>query len=105
MRELNRLGITSVIDAGGGGQNYPDDYAIVQELHRNNELSVRIAYNLFTQNRGGELADFARWTKMLSPRQGDAMLRHNGAGEMLVYAAADFEDFRVPRPEIGRAHV
>ena len=27
MRELNRLGVTSVIDAGGGFQNYPDDYA------------------------------------------------------------------------------
>ena len=26
MRELNRLGITSAIDAGGGGQNYPEDY-------------------------------------------------------------------------------
>src|SRR5437016_9258005 len=25
MRELNRLGITSVIDAGGGAQNYPND--------------------------------------------------------------------------------
>src|SRR5205085_5074394 len=28
MRELNRLGITSVIDAGGGFQNYPEDYRI-----------------------------------------------------------------------------
>src|SRR5256885_14561119 len=26
MRELNRLGVTSAIDAGGGFQNYPDDY-------------------------------------------------------------------------------
>jgi predicted amidohydrolase YtcJ len=26
MRELNRLGVTGVIDAGGGFQNYPDDY-------------------------------------------------------------------------------
>src|SRR5246127_4319501 len=26
LRELNRLGLTSVIDAGGGFQNYPDDY-------------------------------------------------------------------------------
>lgn len=25
MRDLNRLGVTSVIDAGGGYQNYPDD--------------------------------------------------------------------------------
>src|SRR3989475_393026 len=26
MRELNRLGVTGAIDAGGGFQNYPDDY-------------------------------------------------------------------------------
>ncbi|MSG11131.1 amidohydrolase family protein, partial [Escherichia coli] len=26
MRELNRLGLTSAIDAGGGFQNYPEDY-------------------------------------------------------------------------------
>ena len=34
MREVNRLGVTSVIDAGGGFQNYPDDYKIIEELHR-----------------------------------------------------------------------
>ena len=28
MRELNRLGLTSIIDAGGGFQNYPEDYAV-----------------------------------------------------------------------------
>lgn len=100
MRELNRLGITSVIDAGGGFQNFPDDYEVVQQLHARNELSVRIAYNLFTQNKGGELEDFDRWTRMLTPRDGDDMLRHNGAGEMLVFSAADFEDFREPRPEL-----
>src|SRR6266446_6184454 len=47
-RELNRFGITSAIDAGGGFQNYPDDYGVVNELHRNGELSIRLAYNLFT---------------------------------------------------------
>lgn len=100
MREMNRLGITSAIDAGGGFQNYPEDYEVIQQLHASNELTVRIAYNLFTQTKGGELADFDRWTKMLEPRQGDDMLRHNGAGEMLVFTAADFEDFRQPRPEL-----
>ena len=55
-RELNRFGITSVIDAGGGFQNYPDDYGVVNELHRNGELSVRLAYNLFTQKPKQELA-------------------------------------------------
>jgi len=100
MRELNRLGITSVIDAGGGSQAYPRDYQVIERMHRDGELTVRIAYNLFTQNRGGELADFTTWTKSLEPGQGDDMYRLNGAGEMLVYSAADFEDFRQPRPEL-----
>ncbi|QSQ24092.1 amidohydrolase [Pyxidicoccus parkwayensis] len=100
MRELNRLGITSVIDAGGGFQNYPEDYEIIQRLHASGELTVRIAYNLFTQKKGGELADFDRWSKLLKPLQGDDLFRHNGAGEMLVFSAADFEDFREPRPEL-----
>src|SRR5580765_1350826 len=47
MRELNRLGITSCIDAGGGFQNYPDDYKVIEQLHKRAELTVRIAYNLF----------------------------------------------------------
>jgi predicted amidohydrolase YtcJ len=100
MRELNRLGITSVIDAGGGSQNYPQDYDVVDRLHRAGELTVRIAYNLFTQKPGAELADFQAWTDTVTPGQGDAMYRHNGAGEMLVYSAADFEDFLQPRPDL-----
>jgi len=100
MRELNRLGITSVIDAGGGFQNYPEDYRIVEQLHKHGQLTVRIAYNLFTQKPKGELADFERWTGMVKSRQGDDYLRHNGAGEMLVFSAADFEDFLEPRPDL-----
>ena len=100
MRELNRLGITSVIDAGGGFQNYPDDYQIIDTLARTGALSVRIAYNLFTQNKGRELDDFQAWTRLVKPGQGDSMYRHNGAGEMLVFSAADFEDFRQPRPDL-----
>ncbi len=46
MRELNRFGITSVVDAGGGFQNYPGDYEVVRELHERGELTVRLAYNL-----------------------------------------------------------
>jgi predicted amidohydrolase YtcJ len=100
MRELNRLGVTSVVDAGGGYQNYPDDYAVVSELARRNELTVRIAYNLFTQRPKQERDDFAKWVRMTKPGEGDAYYRMNGAGEMLVYAAADFEDFLEPRPDL-----
>jgi predicted amidohydrolase YtcJ len=101
MRELNRLGITSVIDAGGGFQNYPDDYGVIEELARRGELTTRFAYHLFTQRPKGELADFQRWAGIAKPGQGDDFYRLNGAGEMLVYSAADFEDFLEPRPEMA----
>jgi predicted amidohydrolase YtcJ len=100
-RELNRFGITSAIDAGGGFQNYPDDYGVVNELHKNGELSIRLAYNLFTQKPKQELADFQNWTKMTKPGDGDDFYRVNGAGEMLVFSAADFEDFLQPRPDMA----
>jgi hypothetical protein len=100
MKELNRLGITSVIDAGGGFQNYPDDYRVVHELNEQDQLTVRIAYNLFTQRPGQEYEDFAGWMEQVKPHQGDDMYRHNGAGEMLVFSAADFENFVQPRPDL-----
>ncbi|WP_367330355.1 amidohydrolase [Sphingobacterium multivorum] len=101
MKELNRFGITSVIDAGGGFQNYPDDYQVISDLHREDQLTVRIAYNLFTQKPKHEYEDFQQWIDSVPLRQGDDMYRHNGAGEMLVFSAADFEDFLQPRPDLG----
>lgn len=100
MRELNRLGVTSVIDAGGGFQNYPDDYAVIQKLSDENQMTVRLAYNLFTQKPKEEKEDFLNWTKSVKYKQGNDYFRHNGAGEMLVFSAADFEDFREPRPDM-----
>ncbi len=100
MRELNRLGITSAIDAGGGFQNFPDDYKVITELNHKKQLTVRIAYNLFTQRPKQELEDFDNWTKSVKLYEGDDMYRHNGAGEMLVFSAADFEDFLQPRPDL-----
>jgi predicted amidohydrolase YtcJ len=103
MRELNRLGVTSAIDAGGGFQNYPDDYQVVSDLARRGELTVRLAYNLFTQRPKQEKEDFARWVRMTRPGEGDDYYRVNGAGEMLVFSAADFEDFLEPRPDLPQS--
>ena len=72
----------------------------MDELHRNGELSIRLAYNLFTQKPKQEISDFQTWTKMTKPGGGDDFYRVNGAGEMLVFSAADFEDFLVPRPDM-----
>jgi predicted amidohydrolase YtcJ len=100
MRELNRLGLTGAIDAGGGFQNYPEDYAVIQQLADAGQLTIRLAYNLFTQKPKGEKDDFLKWTSTSQYKQGDDYFRHNGAGEMLVFSAADFEDFRQPRPDM-----
>jgi predicted amidohydrolase YtcJ len=100
MRELNRLGLTSLVDAGGGSQTYPDDYVIMEELHTRGEMTVRMAYNIFTQKPKEEKADFLRCMKLTVPGKGDDFYRCNGAGEMLVYSAADFEDFLEPRPDL-----
>jgi predicted amidohydrolase YtcJ len=101
MRELNRLGVTSAIDAGGGFQNYPQDYAVIQQLADDGQLTVRVAYNLFTQKPKAERDDFLNWTRTSKYQQGSDYFRHNGAGEMLVFSAADFEDFREPRPDMA----
>ena len=101
MRELNRLGITSVCDAAGGNQNYPEDYSVIEELHAAGQMTVRIAYSLFAQRPGEELKDYTRWTASATPNQGDAHLRLLGAGENLVWSAADFENFLLPRDTLA----
>ena len=101
MRELNRLGVTGAIDAGGGFQNFPEDYQVIQQLADAGQLTIRLAYNLFTQKPKAEKEDFLNWTATSKYKQGDDYFRHNGAGEMLVFSAADFEDFRQPRPDMA----
>lgn len=100
LRELNRFGLTSAVDAAGGFQNFPDDYATVIDLARSGELSLRISYHLFPQTAGQELADLRRWTETVRPGDGDEWLRLGGAGENLTWAAADFENFSEPRPDL-----
>jgi predicted amidohydrolase YtcJ len=103
--ELNRLGITSAIDAGGGRQAYPDDYGVSVELARAGKLTVRTSYYLFAQKPGKELADYQRWLTLTKPKKNDHLLYANGfstegGGENLVWSAADFENFLEPRPDL-----
>src|SRR6202162_3966905 len=100
MRELNRLGVTGAIDAGGGFQNYPEDYAVIEKLAADGQMTIRLAYNLFTQKPKAEKEDFLRWAGSSKYQQGDDYFRHNGAGALLLFSGADFEDFRQPRPDM-----
>jgi predicted amidohydrolase YtcJ len=94
-RELNRLGLTSSIDAGGGGQFYPENYEVAKKLAQEGKLTIRIAYYLFAQEKGKELQSYQKWTNMVKPFHNDDMLHVNGymmhgGGENLTWSAADF---------------
>ncbi|MEV7186879.1 amidohydrolase [Kitasatospora sp. NPDC093102] len=101
LRELNRFGLTSLVDGAGGFQDFPSGYTAVTELAAAGELTVRVAYHLFPQTLGQEVEDLRRWATLVRPGDGDEWLRFNGAGENLVWAATDFENFAQPRPELG----
>src|SRR5258708_3062074 len=60
MRELNRLGFTRVIDAGCGVQNYPQGYAVIEELPNRGQTTPPAPYNLFTPKTKHEKDDSPR---------------------------------------------
>ena len=104
-RDLNRFGITSAIDAGGGGHGFPADYTASESLAAAGELPLRLSYHLFPQRPGHELEDFRRWTEGYSAGSNGDRLRSGGyvlegGGEFLVWSAGDFENFLAPQPEL-----
>src|SRR2546425_2246627 len=98
MREHNRLGVTSVIDAGGGGQNYPDNYAAIAKLAADGQMTLRIGYTLFAQAPGKELDNYTAWAKLVKFGQGNDYYRMIGTGEYILYAAGDVANFAKDYP-------
>jgi predicted amidohydrolase YtcJ len=80
LREVNRLSVTGVIDAGGGYQNYPEDYAVIEKLHREGQLTVPIAL----QPVPAGIADITSVLTLL--------------GGKAVHADAEFKDLAPPLP-------
>ena len=104
-RELNRFGLTSAIDPGGGGHAYPVDYQASKALANKQKLPLRIAIYLFAQKVGTELQDYQKWTaeeKLTLAKAADKLDDYGleGGGENLVWSAGDFENFMAPRPEL-----
>ena len=104
-RELNRLGLTSAVDAGGGGHAFPKDYAGSQAVVKDGELSLRLGYYLFPQTAGKEAEDFLKWTSEYQAGKNEATnLEHGfeleGGGEFLAHSAGDWENFMAPRPDL-----
>lgn len=104
-RELNRLGVTSAVDAGGGGHAFPADYAGSQEVVRQRGMPLRISYYLFAQTPGKEAEDFRQWTAAYQAgKNEDERLAHGfeleGGGEFLAHSVGDWENFMAARPDL-----
>ncbi len=84
-RELNRLGLTGVVDPGGNNVT-PESYQAVFKLWRDHELTVRIAYALCGMTPGHEFEDYKNYLAMMPMGFGDEMLRFNGIGERITWA-------------------
>jgi predicted amidohydrolase YtcJ len=105
LRELNRFGLTSTVDAGESATAYPEDYQAVAELAARPGFPVRVSNFLFAQKPGAELSFWNSQTAAGGRGLNHAVSRLNGyvlrgAGEVLAWSAHDYENFLAPRPEL-----
>jgi predicted amidohydrolase YtcJ len=84
-RELNRLGLTGVVDPGGNNLA-PEDYQAVFKVWREGRMTVRVAYTLCGQTPGAEFAELKNLVALIPQGFGDDMLRFNGLGERITAA-------------------
>jgi hypothetical protein len=82
-RELNRFGLTGVVDPGGNNLG-PDDYRALSTVWRRGEMTVRVAYSLCGPTPGSEFEELQSLTRLLPMGFGDDMLRFNGLGERIT---------------------
>ena len=104
-RELNRFGLTSVLDAGGTNLPYPDDYQALAKLAARPSFPIRVSNLLFAQRPGTEREFYEKLSVEEKRNVNRAVSRLNGyvfdgAGEVLVWSSTDFEDFMAPRPDL-----
>jgi predicted amidohydrolase YtcJ len=84
-RELNRLGLTGLVDPGGNNL-LPSDYQALFRVWRQGQMTVRVAYSLCGNNAGAEFEEFKNLTQLLPMGFGDDMLKFNGLGERITAA-------------------
>ena len=83
--ELNRLGLTGVVDPGGNNVT-PAEYQALFKVWRDRQLTLRVAYSLNGMTNGSEFEEYKNYLAMMPQGFGDDMLRFNGIGERITWA-------------------
>ena len=84
-RELNRLGLTGVVDPGGNNVT-PREYQALFKVWHDRDLTLRVAYSLCGMTDGSEFAEYQNYLAMMPQGFGDEMLHFNGIGERITWA-------------------
>ena len=83
-RELNRLGLTGVVDPGGNNVT-PREYQALFKVWHDGDLTLRVAYSLCGMTDGSEFAEYQNYLAMMPQGFGDDMLHFNGIGERITW--------------------
>jgi predicted amidohydrolase YtcJ len=83
-RELNRLGLTGVVDPGGNNVT-PREYQALFKVWRDRQLTLRVAYSLCGMTDGSEFEEYQNYLAMMPQGFGDDMLHFNGIGERITW--------------------
>ena len=111
-RELNRLGMTGVSDPCGNNVT-PETYDAINQVWRQKELTVRVAYAICGFNPPHEFDEYQKYLGLMPMGFGDDMMHFNGIGEQIVWAinnvakpdAADLERFyQIAKWAAGRGY-
>jgi predicted amidohydrolase YtcJ len=84
-RELNRLGMTGVVDPGGNNVT-PMEYQALFKVWRDGDLTVRVAYSLCGMTDGSEFDEYRNYLALMPQGFGDDLLHFNGLGERITWA-------------------
>lgn len=96
--ELNRFGVTGVIDPGGHNLA-PDEYSALWEVWHARQLTLRVAFSICAPTPGRELEEYRQFTRFLPMGAGDEWLRFNGIGERVTWGFYNNEN---PSPQQTR---
>jgi predicted amidohydrolase YtcJ len=83
--ELNRLGLTGVVDPGGNNVT-PNEYQALFRVWRDGDLTLRVAYSLCGITDGSEFEEYRNYLALMPQGFGDDMLHFNGIGERITWA-------------------
>jgi predicted amidohydrolase YtcJ len=89
-RELNRLGMTGVMDPCGNNVT-ANTYDAINKVWHDRQLTVRVAYTICGFNPPHEVDEYQKYLGLMPMGFGDDMMHFVGIGEQVVWAINNVE--------------